>query len=89
MENAPFYVVSLYVKIFMNVSVALKDAVCTFEILWRIRRFTESSVSTVLCIDTHLQQKTDTCNEKTNTLESRCSWASTFTILTSRDHPFE
>ena len=26
MENAPFYVVSLYIMIFKNVSVALKDA---------------------------------------------------------------
>jgi hypothetical protein len=33
MENAPFYVVSLYIMIFKNLSVALKDAACTFEIL--------------------------------------------------------
>lgn len=32
MENVPFYVVSLYIMIFKNLSVALKD-VCTFEIL--------------------------------------------------------
>lgn len=43
--------------IFKNLSVALKDAVCTFEILRRIRHITESSVSAVLCIDTHLQNK--------------------------------
>jgi hypothetical protein len=77
MENAPFYVVSLYIMIFKNLSVALKDTVCTFEILWRIWRITEGSASAVLCFDTHSQQKTDTCHEKTNTVESRCSSAST------------
>jgi len=33
MENSPFYVVSFYIMTFKNLSVALKDAACTFEIL--------------------------------------------------------